>query len=265
MEEAKRKEEAEILLQPTLEEVDAEIDRLMMLQYFYERVIEEPKSTGETQETPALQGQAVANLEPEAEENNKSKRTVPPATASKGNKNTSPAVSAVQSGPKAKEQTSQVDDPTSLKLPEETADGSKDKEPVCEPTYRMIEKSGVEIQKLIINKYCMDFGNVRLGFAKKLALRVTNASILPVAFKVDKSKAKGFGFSIEPDKIIQLLPGCPIPQTTELFITLNTNQPKFPTGKLQCWVHFNIKEVFSFNPAQSTMSFVACPGGSNYL
>ncbi|BFI31149.1 hydrocephalus-inducing protein [Marchantia polymorpha subsp. ruderalis] len=242
MEEAKRKEEAEILLQPTLEEVDAEIDRLMMLQYFYERVIEEPKSTGDTQETPALQGQAVANLEPEAEENNKSKRTVPPATAPKGNKNTSPAVSAVQSGPKAKEQTSQVDDPTSLKLPEETADGSKDKEPVCEPTYRMIEKSGVEIQKLIKNKYCMDFGNVRLGFAKKLALRVTNASILPVAFKVDKSKAKGFGFSIEPDKIIQLLPGCPIPQTTELFITLNTNQPKFPTGKLQCWVHFNIKE-----------------------
>jgi hypothetical protein len=115
------------------------------------------------------------------------------------------------------------------------------------PAIPMREKENVDLQKIVANKYVLDFENVRLGFAKRLTIRVSTGGYLPVSFKVDKTKAKGLGFSIEPDGVINLPAGHSVPQTAELHITFNTSGPKFPVGQLECWVPINLKEVLSEN------------------
>lgn len=235
-EEAARREEE---LKPTVEEVDVEIDKIMVLKYFFEPVpIEkqpaaiqkdkpEPIGTPEppsAEDVPPTKSEAKA-LKADLGQTVKAKAGIEPAKP----QNTKTSKTKGQpSEPKADAKEPDVEEVAPEPLP---------------PPVEMREKYGVDIQKIVSNKYVLDFENVRLGFAKKLTIRVSSGGYLPVTFKVEKSKAKGFGFSIEPDRVVNLPAGHSVPQTTELYITFNTNAPKFPVGRLECWVPINIKEV----------------------
>ncbi|CAM6101477.1 unnamed protein product [Calypogeia fissa] len=235
-EEAARIEEE---MKPTVEEVDVEIDHIMLLKHFYEPIPVEKKPE-------AIHGDSPQPIEPPelppAQNISPRKNETKVLKANTG-QNIEAEVGRVSAKLKGALKTSKTKhDALEPKAdPKKTDVTEVDPEPLRQPV-PMQEKLDVDIQKIVANKYVLDFENVRLGFAKKLTIRVSTGGYLPVTFKVDKSKAKGFGFSIEPDRVVNLPAGHSVPQTAELHITFNTNAPKFPVGRLECWVPINIKE-----------------------
>lgn len=111
-------------------------------------------------------------------------------------------------------------------------------------------KKKLNIQKLVVSKFLIDFGEVKLGQTKKEFVKVSNGGTLPVAFKIDKVVARENGFNIEPDRVLKLSGRTPSNYNNcpefdlDLQITFKTDFQKNPQfGLIECCAPIYIREV----------------------
>ncbi|KAJ3332957.1 hypothetical protein HDU76_012454, partial [Blyttiomyces sp. JEL0837] len=75
-----------------------------------------------------------------------------------------------------------------------------------------------ECSEVILANYVCNFGNVIKNTSRKKSFKLTNKSLNPISFQLDKSTLFGTGFSIEPDRVKQL-PGHPSNESVEFQVT----------------------------------------------
>ncbi|ORY39534.1 hypothetical protein BCR33DRAFT_853320, partial [Rhizoclosmatium globosum] len=75
-----------------------------------------------------------------------------------------------------------------------------------------------ESSSVVLAHYLCSFGNVIRNTIKKKTFTLTNRSMHPISFQLDKNVLMGTGFSIEPDRV-KLLPGKPHYESVEFQVT----------------------------------------------
>jgi hypothetical protein len=110
------------------------------------------------------------------------------------------------------------------------------------PTGEVSEKK-IDIEKLVLNKYLCDFGNVILGESVQKLIHIKNDSVFPISFKGEKTFLKGTGYFFEPEQQIQLSSGLSSSRRVEFKLMLKTDNPKFKPGEIETSIPLHIKEV----------------------
>ncbi|KAJ3184326.1 hypothetical protein HK101_009853, partial [Irineochytrium annulatum] len=91
----------------------------------------------------------------------------------------------------------------------------------------IVESSEVKLATFICN-----FGNVIRNTNRKKTFRLTNRSLHPISFLLDKSILTGTGFSIEPDRV-KLLPGHPYYESIEFQVSFTARSQNIGTVHIE--------------------------------
>jgi adenylate kinase family enzyme len=89
-----------------------------------------------------------------------------------------------------------------------------------------------ESSQVQLANYVCNFGNVIRNTSRKKNFRLTNRSLNPISFQLDKSVLVGTGFSIEPDRV-KLLPGHPYYESTEFQVTFQARSQNVGTVEVE--------------------------------
>ena len=111
------------------------------------------------------------------------------------------------------------------------------------PAGEVSDKKITDIEKIVLNKYLCDFGNVILGESVQKLIHISNDSDLPVSFKGEKTYLKGTGYFFQPEHQIHLSSGLSNNKIIELNLMLKTDSPKFKPGEIEAAIPLHIKEV----------------------
>ncbi|MCO5608438.1 hypothetical protein L7F22_062648 [Adiantum nelumboides] len=105
-----------------------------------------------------------------------------------------------------------------------------------------LERKTKELEKSIINRYLCDFGNVVLGESLQKTFCISNAGVLPVTIKGEKTYLKGTGFFFEPEQQLKLSVTSSN-KVVEFNLMLKTDSPKFNLGIIEASIPLRIKEA----------------------
>ncbi|KAI5082267.1 hypothetical protein GOP47_0002010 [Adiantum capillus-veneris] len=99
-----------------------------------------------------------------------------------------------------------------------------------------------DLEKYTINRYLCDFGNVILGESHQKSFSISNAGVLPVSIKGEKTYLKGTGFFFEPEQQLKLSVTSSS-KMVEFNLMLKTDSPKFSSGIIEATIPLCIKEA----------------------
>lgn len=108
------------------------------------------------------------------------------------------------------------------------------------------EKKTKEVEKFALNSYLCDFGNVILGESHQKSICISNASVLPVSFRGEKTYLKGTGYFFEPDQQLKLSVTSNS-KMNDFSIMLKTDSQKYKPGIIEASIPLCIKEVLSYS------------------
>ena len=123
------------------------------------------------------------------------------------------------------------------------------------PAGEVSEKKITDIEKIVLNKYLCDFGNVILGESVQKLIHINNDSGFPVSFKGEKTYLKGTGYFFQPEHQIHL--SCGLSNNIEFNLMLKTDSPKFKPGEIEASIPLHIKEVYILELKKSVFT-ISC-------